>query len=50
MSSSAARQVLATKVRKTLSTVRKDGQPIDSAIKTGSFNYSTTRLMKARER
>lgn len=39
-------QVLATKVRKTLSAVRKDEQPIDSVTKSGTFNYSTTRLMK----
>ena len=37
-------QVLATKVRKTLSAVRKDGQPAETVLSSGAFNYSTTRM------
>ncbi len=40
-------QVLAGRVRATLSAVRKDGRPAGEVLAATGFNYSTSRLMEA---
>ena len=38
--------MLAVKVRKTLSSVRKDGVPLDSVLSASEFNFSTRRMLR----